>query len=73
MRFAMGHYKCRGTLGSFDVRPGLNKDEFVDELTRRCYDRGLECGLPIKRVKLSDPARVRALRVHMDQINTFKE
>jgi hypothetical protein len=55
------------------VRPGLNKDKFVDELTRRCYDRGLECGLPIKRVKLSDPARVRALRVHMDQINTFKE
>jgi regulator of protease activity HflC (stomatin/prohibitin superfamily) len=41
---------------------------FVDTLTQGCREQASEYGLRIKRVQLSDCAKVRALRLHVDQV-----
>ncbi len=45
----------------------LTSDKFVDGLTARCHEYAKKYGITIERVQLTDLARMRALRLHIDQ------
>lgn len=44
----------------------LQAEEFATELTKACAKQATEYGIRIKRVQMSDLARVRAIRLHVD-------
>lgn len=50
----------------------LNEDAFVDTLTEKCRAYAKKYGITIERVQLTDLAKMRALRLHIDQTNIQK-
>lgn len=50
----------------------LNSDPFIDTLTGKCREYAKKYGITIERVQLTDLARMRALRLHVDQNNIYK-
>lgn len=45
----------------------LHADDFTEGLTKGCHEQATQYGIRVKRVQLSDIARVRAFRLHIDQ------
>ena len=66
---------CCGVIGQ-SVRgtrwDNLTSDEFNQELTRRCHEYAKKYGITIERVQLTDLAKMRALRLHIDQNNIYR-
>jgi regulator of protease activity HflC (stomatin/prohibitin superfamily) len=66
---------CCGAIGQA-VRgaqwDALTSDAFIKELTSKCREYARKYGLRIERVQLTDLARMRALRLHVDQNNIYK-
>lgn len=67
---------CIGVIGQHVRRnewSALTTDEFTTELTKACGTYARKYGLTIERVQLTDLAKMRALRLHVDQNNTFRD
>ena len=66
---------CCGVIGKM-VRStawsALTTEEFTHELTKACRVYARRYGLEIDRVQLTDLARMRALRLHVDQMNDYR-
>jgi len=67
---------CYGVIGQLvgsHTWDELHADDFAGKLTDACKKQASEYGIRIKRVQLSDMARMRAIRLHVDQTNIYKD
>lgn len=67
---------CYGVIGQLvnsHTWDELHADDFAGKLTDACRKQASDYGIRIKRVQLSDLARMRAIRLHVDQTNIYKE
>lgn len=67
---------CLGVIGHLiasNTWDAIQRADFVVALTSACAEQALDYGIKIKRVQLSDVARMRAIRLHVDQTNFYKE
>lgn len=51
----------------------LSGDKFIEELTGKCREYAKKYGISIERVQLTDLAKMRALRLHVDQRNIWED
>lgn len=65
---------CLGVIGhkiASHTWEAIQRPEFVETLTSACAAQASDYGLKIKRVQLSDVARMRAVRLHIDQTTFY--
>ena len=50
----------------------LHRDSLLEKVAARCDERAQVYGIRIERVRLSDMARARVMRLHIDQNNVYR-
>lgn len=50
----------------------LHRDSLLERVAERCNERAATYGIKIERVRLSDMAKARVMRLHIDQNNIYR-